>query len=131
MLCRLSFLGCLFVLCPAARGDQPFRFPEGKHGKGELKYRNGLPVLIAQGTPEEIGEQIGVLAVKPAAAKMKALVKDAIQKRVGPVGWPLLVKTCQASSRSSRRSTGRRSRLWPGGAASTRRYSLSPILSRT
>jgi hypothetical protein len=94
MLFRLSFLGCLLVLCPAARGQEPFRFPEGRHGKGELKYRNDLPVLIAQGTPEEIGEQIGVLAVKPAAAKMKALVKDAIQKRVGPVGWPLLVTAC-------------------------------------
>ena len=96
MLFRLSFLGCLLVLCPAARGQEPFRFPEGKHGKGELKYRNDLPVLIVQGTPEEMGEQIGVLAVKPAAAKMKALVKDAVQKRVGRVGWPLLVKTCTA-----------------------------------
>jgi hypothetical protein len=94
MLFRLSFLGCLLVLCPATRGSEPFRFPEGKHGEGELKYRNGLPVLIAAGTPEKIGEQIGVLAVKPAAAKMRALVKDAIQKRVGPVGWPLLVKAC-------------------------------------
>ena len=94
MLFRLSFLACLLVLCPAARGQEPFRFPEGKHGKGELKYRNDLPVLIAQGTPEEIGEQIGVLAVKPAAMKMKALVKDSIQKRVGPVGWPLLVTAC-------------------------------------
>ena len=94
MLFRLSFLVCLLVLCPPARGEEPFRFPEGKHGKGELKYRKDLPVLIAQGTPEEIGDQIGVLAVKPVAAKMKVLVKDAIQKRVGPVGWPLLVKAC-------------------------------------
>lgn len=94
MLFRLSFLGCLFVLCPTARGGEPFRFAEGKHGKGELRYRNGLPVLIAQGTPEEIGEQIGVLAVKPAAARMKAMAKGAIEKRVGPVGWPLLAKVC-------------------------------------
>jgi hypothetical protein len=28
------------VPAPARRS----RFPEGKHGKGELKYRNGLPV---------------------------------------------------------------------------------------
>ncbi|HMC64912.1 MAG TPA: hypothetical protein VKI65_08220, partial [Gemmataceae bacterium] len=45
---------------------EPFRFPEAKHGKGELKYVNGLPVLIVQGTPEEMGEQAAVLAVKPA-----------------------------------------------------------------
>ena len=94
MLFRLYFLGCLLALCPAARAEETFRFPEGKHGKGELKYRNGLPVLIAQGTPEEIGEQIGVLAIKPAAVKMKALVKDGIQKRVGSVGYPLLVTAC-------------------------------------
>jgi hypothetical protein len=91
MLFRLSLVGCLLILCPAARAGEPFRFPEGKYGKGELKYRKGLPVLIAQGTPEEIGEQIGVLAVKPVAVKMKALVKGAIEKRVGSVGWPLLV----------------------------------------
>jgi hypothetical protein len=94
MVFRLAFLGCLLVACPAVAGEEPFHFPEGKHGKGELKYLDGLPVLIAAGTPEEVGEQIGVLAVKPAAVKMKALVKDAIQKRVGPVGWPLLVRTC-------------------------------------
>jgi WD40 repeat protein len=52
------------------RVPPPFRYPEGKHGKGELKYINDLPVLTVAGTPEEIGEQIGVLAVKPVAADM-------------------------------------------------------------
>jgi len=49
---------------PAAA--QGFRFPEARHGKGELRYVNGVPVLILAGTPEEIGEQMGVLALKPA-----------------------------------------------------------------
>jgi hypothetical protein len=40
---------------------KPFRFPEAKHGKGELKYINGLPVVTLAGTPEEIGEQMRVL----------------------------------------------------------------------
>src|SRR6266852_1372169 len=40
---------------------KPFRFPEAKHGKGELKYINGLPVVSLVGTPEEIGEQMRVL----------------------------------------------------------------------
>src|SRR5439155_12873572 len=44
----------------------PFRFPEGSFGKGALWYVNGLPVLRVAGTPEEIGEQVGVLAVAPA-----------------------------------------------------------------
>ena len=49
---------------------QGFRFPEGRHGKGELRYINGVPVLILVGTPEEIGEQMGVLALKPARGAM-------------------------------------------------------------
>jgi len=45
-------------LIPAA---EPFRFPEAKYGKGELKYINGLPVLTLAGTPREIGEQMRML----------------------------------------------------------------------
>ncbi len=54
---------------PAGAGTpaEPFRFPEKRHGKGELKYVNKVPVLRVEGTPEEIGEQVGVLALKPAA----------------------------------------------------------------
>ena len=47
---------------------EPFRYPEGKHGGGELRYIEGIPVLTVCGTPEEMGEQHGVLALKPAAA---------------------------------------------------------------
>src|SRR5262245_20932958 len=57
------------LLSPAAlRADdpQPFRYPEAKHGAGELRYVNGVPVLTLAGTPEEIGEQVAVLGVKPA-----------------------------------------------------------------
>jgi hypothetical protein len=43
------------------RAGEPFRFPEGKYGKGELKYINDLPVVILAGTPEEIGEQMRML----------------------------------------------------------------------
>src|SRR5438874_10648855 len=40
-------------------------FPEGKSGTGELRYRNGLPVLTVSGTPEEIGAAAGALGLKP------------------------------------------------------------------
>src|SRR4051812_39599905 len=55
------------VLLPAGplRADPPFRYPEGKCGTGELKYRNGLPVLTVAGTPEEIGSAVGALALNP------------------------------------------------------------------
>src|SRR5262249_17735234 len=59
----------LALLAPAARADKPstpFRYPEARHGKGELRYVRGVPVLTVEGTPEEIGEQVGVLALKPA-----------------------------------------------------------------
>jgi hypothetical protein len=53
-------VGFTSALLPV-RGGQPFRFPEGKYGKGELKYINDLPVLTLAGTPEEIGEQMRML----------------------------------------------------------------------
>jgi hypothetical protein len=54
-------------LCPALlQGAEPFRFPEKKHGTGELRYLNKVPVLTVSGSPEQIGEAVGVLAVKPA-----------------------------------------------------------------
>src|SRR5262249_4742810 len=56
---------CCQPVCPGAL-TLPL-YDEGKHGKGELKYINGLPVLIVEGTPKEIGEQIGTLTKKPLA----------------------------------------------------------------
>jgi isopenicillin-N N-acyltransferase-like protein len=47
--------------------DSGFRYPEAKYGKGELRYLQGVPVLVVAGSPEEIGEQMGVLALRPAA----------------------------------------------------------------
>jgi hypothetical protein len=61
------FLSLLVLLAASAAGRaaEPFRFPEGKLGdKGELKYQNGLPVLVVRGSPEEMGEAVGVLALK-------------------------------------------------------------------
>jgi isopenicillin-N N-acyltransferase like protein len=41
-------------------------YPEAKHGKGELRIVNDIPVLVVEGTPEEMGEQFGHLAALPA-----------------------------------------------------------------
>ncbi len=56
-----------FIHISVTGAAEPFRYPEGKYGKGELKYIHGLPVLTVSGSPEEIGEAAGVLALKPAA----------------------------------------------------------------
>ena len=59
-----------FGLAPPAESvrakPKPFRYPEGKCDKAELKYVNGLPVLTVEGTPEEMGAAVGTLALKPA-----------------------------------------------------------------
>jgi hypothetical protein len=49
------------------RSGPPFRFPEAHHGRGELTYDRNIPILRVAGTPEEIGEQLAVLSVQPAA----------------------------------------------------------------
>ena len=51
-------------LATAQEPAQTFR--EAKHGRGELKYQQGLAVLTLRGTPQELGEQFGVLAVNNA-----------------------------------------------------------------
>ena len=63
-----------------AEAAEPFRFPQAKQGKGEMRYINGLPVLTIAGTPEEMGEQIGVLALKPARAILDT-VREFLKER--------------------------------------------------
>ena len=63
---NLLVVVALFGASVAPAQEKPFRFPAGKHGGGELKYVSDLPVLMLAGSPEEMGEQFGILAVKPA-----------------------------------------------------------------
>src|SRR5207245_4503114 len=84
----------LLLLVPiTGRSAEPFRYPEAKHGKGELKYINGLPVLILQGTPEEMGEQMGALALKPARDILQ-VQQEFLRVRGLEKAWPWLVKVC-------------------------------------
>jgi hypothetical protein len=50
----------------AAAADMTPGFPDARFGKGELKHVHGMPVVVLRGTPAEMGEQLGVLAVKTA-----------------------------------------------------------------
>lgn len=61
---RAAFVA-LIVAAPALAAE-PKSFPTGRHGKGELKYIDGVPVLILRGSPAEMGEQYGKLAVAAA-----------------------------------------------------------------
>lgn len=66
---RFLLLTALVVMSLSTRAIEGanFRYPEGRHGRGELRYHEGVPVLIVRGSHAEMGEQIGVLALKPAA----------------------------------------------------------------
>jgi hypothetical protein len=93
--CRLFLI---LVFCSAcvwtpARAGEPFRFPEGKYGKGELKYISGLPVLTVEGRPEEIGEQVAVLAGKP-SGRLLNYPKEALSYLAKPAGMKLLWPLC-------------------------------------
>ncbi|MCG8648676.1 MAG: C45 family peptidase [Pirellulales bacterium] len=75
----ISFVALGGVACA-----QPklFRYPEGKHGKGELRYHQDIPVLTIEGSPNEMGEQFGVLALKPTAA-----LPNAADEFIEQLGW--------------------------------------------
>src|SRR6516225_686573 len=75
-----------------AKGTEPFRYPEAKHGRGELRYINNIPVLSVQGSPAELGEQIGALALKPATGLTRLadrFVKESGWERL----YPVILKT--------------------------------------
>ena len=86
----------LFLLFVAVAGetraadDKPFRFPAAKHKGAELKYINGLPVLIVSGSPEEIGEAVGKLALKP-APKVLGYPRDLLKALKIDWSWKLFL----------------------------------------
>ncbi len=59
-----------------------------KHGKGELRYIDGVPVLTVRGKPAEMGEQFGKLAVQNApdlGGLHERFLKDAGQEKRYPL----------------------------------------------
>ena len=50
------------AIAASAQAAEPFHYSAAKQAPGELKLIEGLPVIIATGTPEEMGQQIGVLS---------------------------------------------------------------------
>ncbi len=55
-----------------------FRYPENQAGRGWLRYLAGLPVLSVTGSPEEMGEALGALAMLP-APRMIAYPEDLLR----------------------------------------------------
>jgi len=88
---RLICLCLLLGLAPCARAAEPFRYPQGEHGKARLKYTNGLPVLVVEGTPEEIGRQLAALTAKP-AERLTRYFKGLLKDQHLDLAWPLIVR---------------------------------------
>jgi isopenicillin-N N-acyltransferase like protein len=65
------------------------------HGKGELKYVKDIPILTLAGKPEEIGEQLGLLALKPASRKFETFKQFLKERRLDLI-MPLVVKFGEA-----------------------------------
>src|SRR5262249_44530787 len=86
----LCFL--IFSTVPAALlADDQFRFTEAKHGKGELRYINSLPVLTVEGTPEEMGEQLGTLGTV-SALELQLYFKQLVKHQGLEAALPLLMR---------------------------------------
>jgi hypothetical protein len=60
---RFVFALAVVVFSQCVQAEERKSFPAAKHGKGELKYIDGVPVLVVQGKPSEMGEQFGKLAI--------------------------------------------------------------------
>ncbi len=58
----------LLAATVAAAAEEKSPFQEGRYDKGELKFIHGLPVLVVEGTPQEIGRQKAALTGQAAKA---------------------------------------------------------------
>ncbi len=76
----------LLAVAPRASAAQPFKYPERSHGPATLRYVDGVPVLTVFGTPRQIGEQIGALALKP-ARRLISFPRDMLKQN--GVSWLL------------------------------------------
>lgn len=87
------------VLVPVlVQAEEPFRYREGRSGKAELKYVNDLPVLVVDGTPEEVGQQTGEL-LKPALTRMLSFSKEFLKGLGYEKRWPMLVEVSKGMSK--------------------------------
>jgi isopenicillin-N N-acyltransferase-like protein len=81
-------------VCPIAHlvAAEPFHYPPGQSGKGSLRIIDGVPVLHVRGTPQEMGEQLGVLVLKPASGLTK-LADGFLNQRGWDKLYPVILKT--------------------------------------
>jgi predicted choloylglycine hydrolase len=88
MRCLLA-VGLVFGLAPWVAAQEAKRlYPEAKHEGGELKYVDGVPVLILEGSSEQIGEayaELGVKQIDKLIAKTDQFAKSIGMEKIFPV----------------------------------------------
>src|SRR4051812_3587082 len=92
-LAPLMLLGCLLLTGPIRAADES-RYSDGKQGAGELMHVNGIPVLVLEGTPEEMGKQAAALTAK-ALETLAKFPRDMVKKEGAEALWPLLIATAK------------------------------------
>src|SRR5205823_12969305 len=91
----LSSFVFLALVTAAARAEQPSPYEANRAGKGELKFISGLPVLLVEGTPEEIGEQVAELTKKP-LHRLLEFPRQYLKRFGFESAWPALVQASKA-----------------------------------
>jgi hypothetical protein len=89
---RFWLIAFALVFATTLRAEER-QYPDATHGKGELKYVNGVPVLIVEGAPEEIGEQFGTLAIKPAKKPLIDKIDSYMKKAGYEREFPIMMRT--------------------------------------
>jgi hypothetical protein len=90
----LVLLACLVVAGPARCADES-RYTDGKSGAAELKHVNGVPVLILEGTPEDMGKQTAALTAVP-LQKLFNFPRELAKKEGAEALWPILIATAKS-----------------------------------
>ncbi|HEY1191827.1 MAG TPA: C45 family peptidase [Gemmata sp.] len=117
---RFAALVVLLAFAPFARAEEPKKFPAAKHGGGELKYIDTVPVLVVKGKPAEMGEQFGKLAIANAPNIMKLHEQfladsgqtatyrfiEAMSRKLKPNFPPHVAAELEAAAKTAGRSEG-------------------------
>jgi hypothetical protein len=88
MPCTLRVIVALVLFTPTLQADEGKSFPAAKHGAGELKYVDKVPMLVLKGKPTEMGAQFGVLAIRNAPdlpGLHQQFLKDSGQEAMYPI----------------------------------------------
>jgi len=100
--------------------DQPL-YREANWKGGQLKYVNGIPLLITQGTPEQIGTQEFTLSIDATRPLLrlprKMLGEDGAKPNFAKMVWPAIVNLSRATMD---RAPARYRKEWETGARSAK-----------